>query len=93
MHTLPIRPLKEGRKVQLSKVNDTWRAIGAEGRGLYFFAEFKDTGDFPQGVVPSQLERRELSGQRVIDDRTYTVTAYGGAVDINPRSGHRQRSN
>jgi hypothetical protein len=86
------KPLPKGRSVRLLKIADTWRLIGAAGEDLFFLAELPDAGEMPSGVVQNQLTEADLFGRRVVDDRTYTVVAHGGRVEMDAGCGYRQRS-
>jgi hypothetical protein len=84
--------LPKGRSVRLIKVANTWRLIGAAGGDLFFLAEVADTGAMPSGVVANQLTHADLFGRRSVDDRTYTVAAHGGSVEMDPARGYAQTS-
>ena len=86
------KTLSQGRSVRLSKVAGTWRLIGAAGGDLFFLAELADAGGLPSGVVANELTQAHLFSRRVVDDRTYTVVAHGGTVDMNPARGYSQVS-
>ena len=86
------KTLAKGRGVQLLKVADTWRLIGTAGGDLFFLAEVPDAGGMPSGVVHNQLTKGDLFGRRVVDDRTYTVVAHGGRVEMDAERGYSQRS-
>jgi hypothetical protein len=86
------KTLPSGRSVRLMKVADTWRLIGAAGGDLFFLAEVADAGGLPAGVVPNQLTQANLFGRRRVDDRTYTVVAHGGSVEMDPARGYSQTS-
>lgn len=88
----PSRPLSRGHSVQLTRARGTWRALGADGRSLFFYAEVPDTGGFPVGVIESQLTASHLHAYRVIDGTRYSVTAYGGTVEMDAARGYSQRS-
>jgi hypothetical protein len=86
------KPLGKGRSIRLSRIGGTWRLIGAEGASLFFLAEVADAGGLPTGTFHNQLAQANLFGRRVIDDRTYTVAAHGGSVEIDPARGYTQAS-
>jgi len=90
--TDPNKTLSKGRSVRLSKIADTWRLIGAAGGDLYFLAEVPDGGGLPSGIVRSHLKQADLFGRRVVDDRTYTVVAHGGSVEMDAGRGYAQVS-
>ena len=84
------KTLPGGRAVRLMNVGGTWRLIGAAGGDLFFLAEVAGTGAIPTGVVHNQLTQADLFGRRVVDDRTYTVSAHGGSVEMNAARGYAQ---
>jgi hypothetical protein len=84
------KTLGKGRSVRLMNVGGTWRLIGAAGGDLFFLAEVVDAGGVPTGVVHSQLTQADLFGRRVVDDRTYTVSAHGGSVQMDAARGYIQ---
>jgi hypothetical protein len=86
------KTLSKGRSIRLMKVADTWRLIGAAGGDLFFLAEVADAGAMPSGIVPNQLTQANLFGRRLVDDRTYTVVAHGGSVEMDPARGYSQTS-
>jgi hypothetical protein len=86
------KPLPKGRSVRLTRIAGTWRLVGAAGGSLFFLAEVADAGGLPTGVVPNQLTQAHLFGRRLVDDRTYTVVAHGGSVEIDPGRGYEQES-
>ncbi len=86
------KTLAKGRSVRLIKVASTWRLIGAAGGDLFFLAELADTGGLPSGVVQNQLTQADLFGRRSVDDRTYTVAAHGGSVEMDAARGYAQTS-
>ena len=88
----PAKTLGKGRNVRLTNVAGTWRLIGASGASLFFLAEVADAGAFPSGVVANQLTQAQLFGRRIVDDRTYSVVAHGGSVEIDPARGYAQAS-
>jgi hypothetical protein len=88
----PTKPLGKGRKIRLFKIGSTWRLVGAEGTSLFFLAELPDAGGLPAGVVHNQLVPANLFGRKVVDDRTYSVDAYGGSVEMDPSRGYSQAS-
>ena len=84
------KTLSKGRAVRLMNVGGTWRLIGAAGGDLFFLAEVADTGGVPTGVVHNQLTQANLFGRRIVDDRTYTVSAHGGSVEMDAARGYAQ---
>jgi hypothetical protein len=84
------KTLAKGRNVRLMNVGGTWRLIGAAGSDLFFLAEVADAGGVPTGVVHNQLTQADLFGRRTVDDRTYTVSAHGGSVEMNSARGYAQ---
>jgi len=86
------KTLAKGRGVRLMKVAEIWRLIGAAGEDLFFLAELPDAGGMPSGIVQNQLTQADLFGRRIVDDRTYTVVAHGGSVDVDASRGYKQRS-
>lgn len=84
------KTLSKGRSVRLMSVAGTWRLIGAAGGDLFFLAELVDAGGIPTGVVHNQLTQADLFGRRIVDDRTYTVSAHGGSVEMNAARGYAQ---
>ena len=84
------KTLSKGRNVRLMNVGGTWRLIGAAGSDLFFLAEVADAGGVPTGIVQNQLTQADLFGRRTVDDRTYTVSAHGGSVEMNAARGYVQ---
>ena len=86
------KTLPRGRSVRVSKAGHTWRLIGAAGGDLFYLAELADTGAMPSGVVVNQLTQAQMFSRRLVDDRTYTVVAHGGSVEMDPARGYAQTS-
>jgi hypothetical protein len=86
------KTLPSGQRVRMTRVAGTWRLLGAAGDSLFFLAEVADTGGFPSGIVRNQLTQSQLFSRRHVDDRTYTVAAHGGSVDVDPARGYAQES-
>jgi hypothetical protein len=86
------KTLAKGRRVRLSKAGATWRLLGVAGGDLFFFAELPDVGGLPTGTFQNELKQLDLFTRRIIDDRTYTVAAHGGAVEMDAARGYVQSS-
>ena len=86
------KTLSKGRSGRLSNAAGTWRLIGAAGVDLFLLAEVADAGGRPSGVVANQLTRAHLFSRRTVDDRTYTVVAHGGSVEMDAARGYEQQS-
>jgi hypothetical protein len=86
------KTLAKGRHVNVSKVAGKWRLLGAAGGDLFFLAEVADAGSLPTGSVPNELTQADLFSRRIIDDRSYTIVAHGGAVQMDAARGYAQSS-